>query len=313
MTDPATRPTFSVIVPVYNAADTIRETIASILTQDDGDFELILIDDGSTDNSLFTMLKEACSDTRIKLVAQENAGVSAARNNGAAMARGRLLAFCDADDLWHPSKLSMHRELHDGEPSLAASFAKIAFLEEDAVPGKECRTLSTVPCGNLTIGQIIGENPVCTASNLVVTKKAFERIGGFSADMNFAEDQEWLARAIGKGETFLGLDHLLVTYRLSSAGLSVNLDKMYAGWRQLVALHAAGEDTTAAEALYCRYLARRSLRSGNPPAEARHYALRGLALDRSAFLTDFRRGASTLIAALAAFIIPAPMRQRLFA
>lgn len=307
------RPTFSVIVPVFNAAATIRETIASIREQDEEDFELILVDDGSTDNSLAIMLLEAGRDPRIKLVSQANAGVSAARNNGAAMARGRLLAFCDADDLWHVEKLAAHRAMHEAAPDIGASYARIAFLES---VGKGCprsRTESTVPAGPLTLSLIVGENPVCTASNLVVTQEVFDRVGGFAEGMQFAEDQEWLARAVRSGERIKGLDKLLVGYRLSPRGLSVNLEGMYAGWRELMALHANGEDMAAAEALYCRYLARRSLRSGNPPAEARRFALRGMSIDRSAFLADFRRGLPTLFGALAAFAIPATLRQRLFA
>lgn len=307
------RPTFSVIVPLYNSAATIRETIASIREQEEENFELIVVDDGSTDDGLSIMLREASRDPRIKLVAQPNAGVSAARNNGASLARGRLLAFCDADDIWHPAKLSHHRALHDGDPDISASYAKTAFLEEREEDRPRSRTVSSIHSGPLTVEQIIGENPVCTASNIVVTREAFERIGGFTVGMNFAEDQEWLARAAKGCEPIVGIEQVLVGYRLSPDGLSVNLAQMYAGWRKVVALHAGGQDVSSAEALYCRYLARRSLRNGHSPAEARYYALRGMSLDHAAFLSDFRRGGATLAASLSAFAIPAPMRQRLFA
>lgn len=304
-------PAFSVIVPVYNASATIAETIASICAQSCGDFELILVDDGSSDDSLLVMLREAGRDERIRLVSQHNAGVSAARNRGVELARGWLIAFCDADDLWHEDKLAAHLEMHDTDPALDASFAQIAFVDPNA--SKRIQTLSSVPSGALTLPQIIGENPVCTTSNLVVTRAALERFGGFDPAMRHAEDQEWLARAIGQGAVIEGLDALLVAYRLSPSGLSVNLDAMYDGWRTLVSRHAAHLDVSEAEALFCRYLARRALRSGNAPAEARGFAMRGLAINHHAFLSDLRRAIPTLLGALTAPAIPVSLRQRLFA
>ncbi|KLI64355.1 glycosyltransferase family 2 protein [Aurantiacibacter marinus] len=307
------RPTFSVIVPVYNAAETIEDTIASIRSQSLEDLELILVDDGSSDDSLLKMLRLAGSDPRVRLVAQPNGGVSAARNRGAAIAQGGLLAFCDSDDLWHAEKLAAHHAYHLANPALSGSYAQIAFVERHCSASHQKRTLSSVPDGDLTLAQIIGENPVCTTSNLVVTRAAFERIGGFAEGMNYAEDQEWLARAVTQGESISGIDELLVGYRLSPGGLSVNLEQMYAGWRELTGLYGADQDTAAAEAIYCRYLARRALRGGNPPADARRYALRGLSLNPSAFLSDMRRGGATLIAAFAAGAMPSSMRLRLFA
>lgn len=309
----SSRPVFSVIVPVYDAAATIGQTVASILAQTEPDFELILIDDGSRDDGLAIMLRLAASDQRIRLVSQANAGVSAARNYGISLSRAQLIAFCDADDLWHPHKLAQHRAFHARYPGVAVSYARIAFLEGDAADGLHSRTQSTVPARELDVAAIIAENPVCTCSNLVVTRSVVDRIGGFAAGMRYAEDQEWLARAARMGERIAGIDELLVGYRLSPGGLSVNLERMYEGWRELVALHAAGQDVSAAEAVFCRYLARRSLRSGNAASEARRYALRGLSLDRGAFLSDLRRGGSTLIAALAAGAIPSSIRQRVFA
>lgn len=306
-------PDISVIVPVYNAASTIEATIAAILDQSFENFELILIDDGSTDDSLLKMLRLAGSDPRIRLVAQENAGVSAARNRGAEIAQGYLLAFCDSDDVWHREKLATHDAFHAENFNRAASYAQIAFVEADGSKPARQHTLSTVPEGDLTVEQIIAENPVCTTSNLVVTRAAFQRVGGFAKGMKFAEDQEWLARAVTNGERITGIDTLLVGYRLSQDGLSINLEQMYAGWKELIALYAAEQDTAAAEAIYCRYLARRALRAGNPAADARHYTVRGLSIDWSAFLSDLRRGGSTVIAALVAGFLPIAMRQRLFA
>lgn len=306
-------PLFSVIVPVYNAAETLGETVRSILGQTEAAFELLLIDDGSTDDSVRCMLGLAGSDERIRVLTHRNEGVSATRNLGAQLARGRLLAFCDADDCWHREKLARHRDLHDARPDLGVSFAGIAFLEHDQPAFAPTRTRSTVPPGDLDLAALVADNPVCTASNLVVTADCFRRVGPFRAAMGFAEDQEWLARAAAVGERIAGIDALLVDYRMSPAGLSSNLPRMYAGWRRLALAYGDRIDLAAAEAIYCRYLARRALRSGATAGEALGYAWRGLRASKRAFFSDARRGGLTLASALASPLIPARLRARIFA
>lgn len=306
-------PRMSVIMPVYNASATLSATVRSILSQSERDFELLLIDDGSTDDSLLLMLRLAALDERIRVIAHANCGVAATRNKGVELSHGQLIAFCDADDLWHPEKLARHHALHKGDRTCDASYARIAFIEPEATHSRDARTTSTIIPTPLTVADLLGENPVCTMSNLVVTRSAFARIGGFRAGMSFAEDQEWLARAAYLGIAIHGIDEVLVGYRLSHDGLSVNLDRMYAGWRDLAANYGDPATGEAAEAIYCRYLARRALRSGATAGTARQYALRGLKLNARAFLTDARRGWPTLISALVASVLPRAARIRVFA
>lgn len=308
-----TAPFFSIIVPVYNAAATVSATVRSILAQSEPDFELLLIDDGSTDDSLAVMLRLAMTDERIRVVAHANCGVAATRNQGIELSHGELIAFCDADDLWHQGKLSAHKALHLADASIGASYARIAFIDPDASDSAEARTLSTIRPEQLTVADLLGENPVCTMSNLVVARDVFDMIGGFKVGMSFAEDQEWLARAAFEGICIVGIDEVLVDYRLSHDGLSVNLASMYAGWRRLAADYGDGEHRPAAEALYCRYLCRRALRSGASPRTALDYALRGLKIDARAFLADKRRGWPTLLSAIASPLMPRQARVRVFA
>lgn len=306
-------PVFSVILPVYNSAETLYETVRSVLTQSESRFELIVVDDGSTDDSLRLALSIAGEDERVRVVSQENKGVSAARNLGAELARGELLAFIDADDRWHEDKLRQHRLLHLTHPSVDASFARIAFRESKNGQLLEPKTHSTVPVGALSLVEVIGENPVCTASNLVVSRKAFERAGPFRVGMNHAEDQEWLARFVDRGGHVLGISETLVDYRMSEGGLSADLNGMLAGWWTLTEPYRDQINMASAEALYCRYLARRALRTGGPAQHAIGFAAQGMRANPSAFLSDFRRGALTLAGALLSPIIPAAVRPRLFA
>ena len=107
-------PRFSVIMPVYNKAPYVVKAVESVLSQTCGDWELIVVDDGSKDGS--SDLVKPYRDPRIRLHRQENAGVSVARNTGAAMAGGEYLCFLDADDWWEPAFLAEMSGLIDRHP-----------------------------------------------------------------------------------------------------------------------------------------------------------------------------------------------------
>lgn len=308
-----TPPAVSVIIPVHNAARTLAATVRSVQAQTVEDFELVLIDDGSTDDSLSVMLDLAMADARIHVLAQSNKGVAATRNLGVQSSGAPLIAFLDADDLWHPEKLARHIAAHKADADLDVSYARIAFIDPKAGDARGARTTSSIERGVLTLQQILAENPVCTMSNMVVTRACFDLVGPFLADMSFAEDQEWLARAADRGFVIEGIDEVLVDYRLSHDGLSVNLERMHEGWQHLAGLYRQPAELRAAEAVYCRYLARRALRSGAAASRARDWAWRGLKLDAAAFLSDARRGWMTLLSAFIAPLLPRAARLRVFA
>ena len=311
-----TIPVFSVVVPVHNAAATLAATLESVRGQTETDFELVAIDDGSTDASLSILLDFAARDARIRIVSRSNKGVAATRNLGVELGTGSLIAFLDADDIWHPDKLARHRQFHAEAPDVAASYARIAFI--DSAPRQlAARTISSISPQPLGVVDLLGENPVCTMSNLVVVRAAMTMIGQFDETMSHAEDQEWLMRAAAQRHIIAGIDKVLVDYRLSPDGLSVDLGRMLDGWRTLAARYGDATPTSvpmqAAEAVYCRYLARRALRSGASARVALGYARRGLRLDARAFLADARRGWLTLFSTLVAQGLPRPVRLRLFA
>ncbi|MXP10397.1 glycosyltransferase [Altererythrobacter halimionae] len=307
-------PRFSVIIPVHNAERTIAATLDSVLAQTFTDFEIILIDDGSTDGSIRAMLPYAGKDERVKMIAKSQEGVSATRNLGVELAQGELLAFLDADDCWHSKKLFEHFCLHMREPDIDASFAKIAFRSEhsDGTLAQPI-TFSTVGDGPLDLETILSENPVCTTSNFVIRRTAFHEMGGFRSGMNHAEDQEFLARFVDEGRKIVGLNHTLVDYRLSPDGLSCDYEAMLAGWRDLSAQFAGRFDVRRGEAIFCRYLTRRILRAGGSALLARRMAFHGLRADWRAFFSDVRRGALTLSAAVCSAMLPQSVRTSMFA
>ena len=312
-TAPLTIPEIAVVMPVYNAGVTLEATIRSVLAQSFAWLELIAIDDGSSDDSLERLLDLAAQDSRLRVIARKNGGVSSARNLGAECASAPLIAFLDADDLWNADKLAHHIALHREEPDLAASFARIAFIAEDATEIDGARTTSGLHPGEPRLVDVLGENPVCTASNLVVRRNWFQQLGGFDAALSFAEDQEFVAKLIARGGRIGSIDAVLTGYRFSPDGLSMDLGRMHAGWRLVANRYLAPADSIPLEALYLRYLARRVLRAGGRPAQALRYVAAGLRLDAGSFLAERRRGFATVLAALIAPLLSTRLRLRLFA
>jgi glycosyltransferase involved in cell wall biosynthesis len=302
---------FSVVVPVYNAATTIRASVASVIAQTERRFEILLIDDGSRDESLKVARELAEGDARIRVISINNGGASAARNLGMKLSKGEFIAFLDADDIWDPAKLELHLQMHRKHKDIGASYARIAFLDTHA--GPEARTTSTIVHGVLSLTELIGENPICTMSNFVMARSQMETFGPFREDMTHAEDQEWLARAVAHGALIEGIDETLVGYRLSPDGLSTNLDAMYKGWLSMAFRYREHIPFQSAKAIYFRYLARRALRMGAPPRSAIRFVCKGLKCDRNAFLKDGKRGWMTLISAFVAPLLPRTIRQWAFA
>lgn len=309
-----THPRFSVVIAAYNAECTISETIESVLAQTHESFQIVAVDDGSTDGTLSTLLRYAAQDERVRVASQANQGVSAARNFGVAKASGELIAFLDADDIWHPEKLARHDVLHTNDELIEASFARIAFCpEREGEPLNPGRTLSTVPEGYCALEDVLIENTVCTMSNLVVERDTFLELSGFNPNMRHVEDQEFLSRLVGQGHLLKGIPETLVGYRMSADGLSCDFEAMHRSWKALAECWSHAIDVQRGEALYCRYLARRALRSGAELCRTRDFVLRGLRSDRRAFFSGGARGLLTAGAAIAAGAMPDRARTTLFA
>ncbi|WP_417204936.1 glycosyltransferase family 2 protein [Antarctobacter sp.] len=302
---------FTIVIPACNAAETLPATLASLTAQGFADWEALVVDDGSTDATRALVKEAAQADSRIVLLVNPGKGPSDARNFGAARARGQILTFCDADDLWEPDKLAGLAQAFDATGS-DALFGQIGFFNVDP---QSLGTLSTVPAGAVTVQMLLGENPVCTMSNLSVRAEVFAALGGFRADMVHNEDLEFLIRLVGEGCVLRGIDRLHVRYRASTGGLSADLDRMQRGRAE--ALKTARRYGVApdarAEAVHLRYLARRALRLDQGPHIARRLALRGMRLSPRAFLMPPRRGVATAGAALIAPCLPTALRRALFA
>lgn len=180
----------SVVIPLYNKADTIARTVRSVLAQTRADFELLVLDDGSTDGSL--QVVQNIRDPRIRCVTQPNAGVAAARNRGAELAAHALIAFLDADDIWEPAHLENLVQLHEAYPSAAMYATAYKVVGESGAmrsirlrDSGISRRFGTLDDYFRDIVEI--EHPVhCSA--LMVHKDILASVGGFPTGVKYGED-----------------------------------------------------------------------------------------------------------------------------
>ncbi|MEL7546162.1 MAG: glycosyltransferase [Pseudomonadota bacterium] len=302
-------PTFSVIMPVFDAAHTLCAAVQSVVAQTLPDWELILIDDGSNDGSLQLGKLIARSDVRIRCTGYTNAGPSTARNRGLEQARGRFIAFLDADDLWHPDRLEGFAKLFEAEENVGLLFSRTQFIDAD---GGRMRTV-TPHYPTLTLERLLSENPVCSTSNIACRRDVITQIGGFEDGLDYAEDQEWLVRFAATAAWHAkGVDKVWFYYRSTPDSQSADLDAMRSGWTQLAnrAQDIAGvpikEMRARAYAVFCRQLARRALRKPGAQMEAFAWLSEALQTDPHLVLREPRR---TILTALGVLIAHLPFSR----
>ncbi|MCP9849449.1 glycosyltransferase family A protein [Cyanobium sp. Morenito 9A2] len=300
-------PSIAVVIPVHNGSALLRDTLQSVQRQSLTDWELIVLDDGSRDDSAAIATAIARDDPRIRVITQPNAGVSIARNRGVAASAAPLIAFLDADDLWHPDKLRCHVERHQGDAGLGVSFARVEFLSPGGQPtGK----LASHPGHALTPVDFLCENPTTTTSNWVLRRDVFREVGGFVEKMSYSEDLEWLLRVACQGRWRIEpIERVLTYYRTSAGGLSASLERMEEGWLALIAAargyapEVVERHFAAAQAVHLRYLARRSLRLQGDPALGADFMVRALRSDWRLLIRQPRRTGLTALAVVARLIL----------
>lgn len=299
---PGPRPSVSVIIPARNAARTLAATLESVSRQTVQDWEALVIDDGSTDGTAELARHAAQQDSRIQLLRSFGRGVSAARNLGISMARARVIAFLDADDLWLPDKLAIHLAHLRAHPDVGLSFDRVRFLTPE---GEPTRASSSARAGSPTLADLLSENPACTASTLVVRRIVLEAVGDFDEQMRFAEDLELMVRVSCLSTWRVECVPVELThYRTSRQGAPSDLEAMHRGWETLMAkVRVYAPDLVEAhyrqaQALHLRHLARRAARLRLPLAHGMELLLRALRSHPLALLRQPRRTFGT-VAALA--------------
>lgn len=180
----------SIVIPLYNKERSIAKTLECVLSQTWQDFEVVVVDDGSTDRSAEVVKR--CTDPRIRLISQKNAGVSAARNRGIAEARGEWVALLDADDEWEPDYLATQVALSAAHPDCDVCATSYAMVSGDG--RRQEAILRKLPFegdnGVLTNYFEVAScshPPICSIS-IMARKSAFETVGGFPLGVKSGED-----------------------------------------------------------------------------------------------------------------------------
>ena len=205
----------SVVIPLYNKEKQIACTLQSVFEQTFQNFEIVIVDDGSTDNSVEEV--EKFDDSRIRLIHQTNAGVSAARNRGIEEASGELIAFLDADDVWMPEYLATQYGLYQKYPECSVYACNYEFRDSE---GKVTPTIiRKLPfegedgiLSNYFEVASCSHPPICSIS-IMVKKMAIQAIGGFPLGIKSGEDLLTWARLAVSGAIVYSRKSLAVFVR----------------------------------------------------------------------------------------------------
>ena len=227
-TDRADMPLISIIMPAYNGEKTIRETVESVISQTESDWELIAIDDGSQDSTVEIL--SSIGDPRVKVLSYSNAGPSASRNRGIAHARGDYISFIDADDLWTPDKLESQLQALQNNPQAAVAYSWIDFIDESSQFARRGSHLSVN--GNVYANLLI-VNFLESGSNPLIRREALTEVGGFDESLTHGEDWElWLRLAASYD--FVAVPSAQVLYRVGSISATSNVAKQEAGMLRVI-------------------------------------------------------------------------------
>ncbi|NET85484.1 MAG: glycosyltransferase [Moorea sp. SIO1F2] len=213
-------PTISVIVPVYNGEKTILETIQSIQAQRFSDFELIVINDGSTDGTLDVI--STVKDHRLKVFSYENGGLPVARNRGIRRSRGEFITFIDADDLWKPDKLELQLAALHKNPEAGVAYSWTAFIDDNS---KFLFAWQPLYWEGNVYPQLLIRNFISSGSNIMVKRKYIEAAGEFDPSLKSVEDWDYYLRLAALCP-FALVPKYQILYRRSSQSMTSKVDVM---------------------------------------------------------------------------------------
>jgi GT2 family glycosyltransferase len=219
----ASLPQVTVVVPAYNAGQYIGATLESALNQDFDSFEIIVVDDGSTDGT--HTIVEKYRDRGVVLVRQSNAGLGAARNRALSNARGRFVALLDSDDLWEPDYLRTMVGFLDLNPDVSIAFSDTLFFGVSKFVGRRFQEVYP-PCPPITFAKVAAliSHVSCAAT---LRREVFTRVGVFDEHMLGTEDFDLWLRALHAGCRIEPVSKVLVHYRRHASTLSSNGIVMY--------------------------------------------------------------------------------------
>ncbi len=266
-------PLVSVVIPCFNVADTIAETIESVRSQTLQNFEIIAVNNNATDRTAEVLSSIARNEPRLRIAQQPVQGVSATRNLGIQLAHGQIIALLDGDDMWDADYLDAH-VTNLADESIGLSFPRVRYIKFD---GNASGQVSRPKLANITAADLLSTNPCTSASFIVSRREVFEIAGLFNENLHRAEDQEWLFRAAHAGTKFSGINCVLGSYRAAPGSLSSDLQSMLDGYNRFleiaeqIAPDLVASKRRLAHASMLHYCARHSLDRNNGFGDAIDY------------------------------------------
>jgi glycosyltransferase involved in cell wall biosynthesis len=219
-------PAVTVIMPAYNVEAYVGEALRSVLAQTFTDFEVVVVDDGSTDGTASVVAACAAADPRVRLVRQANRGLAGARNTALRMARGELLALLDSDDLWEPDFLAEQVGILRERPGvdIVTGNGWIMGGPQDGELARPCPDGRPEP----DLASILGDEFSVFIMS-VFRRRVYEVVGCFDETLRTNEDYEFWLRAALSGCRFTRNDRPLGHYRVRADSLSANEMRMLRG------------------------------------------------------------------------------------
>jgi glycosyltransferase involved in cell wall biosynthesis len=252
--------TFTIVMPAYNAAATIGPAIRSVLGQTRGDFELVVIDDGSTDETA-ARVQAFESDSRVILVRQENCGLPVARNVGIAHGTGRLVSMLDSDDLWLPGYLEAMGAALGSNPDAGFAYTDAWLLDDETRRVQRASAMAwqdppdPPPAEPESfLAELLRRNFVFTSAT--VRREVLEEVGSYRESLEAAEDYELWLRIAAHGYRGVRVGGRLAVYRRRAGSLSTDGVRMMSSLRDVA--HLVAEEYDVPQAL--RALARSRMR-----------------------------------------------------
>ncbi|MDY6898228.1 MAG: glycosyltransferase [Cyanobacteriota bacterium] len=206
----------SVIIPAYNAMNYLPQTVESLLKQSFTDFEVIIVNDGSSDG--IEKWANTITDNRVKLISQKNQGTAVARNTGIADAEGAYIAFLDSDDLWEENLLEKQVHCLDNNPGVGLVYAWVKSID---AKGNDLGQIYGHDSEGYVWEKLLEGNIIWSGSAAMVRRDCFEKSGVFDANLKLAEDWEMWIR-IAKNYSFAVIKEPLVSYRFHANNKSQN-------------------------------------------------------------------------------------------
>jgi glycosyltransferase involved in cell wall biosynthesis len=282
----------SVVVPAYNIAGYLAATLRSLTTQTYKNFEVLIVDDGSTDETAQVAHGFAANYENFHLLKKPNGGLSSARNFGIAAAKGEYIALLDGDDLYRSKKLARHVAVLDSNPQVGVVYSASQAMRDDG--GRTWFSLSGKPVAEDPLEALLCKNFVGHGSNAMFRRSLVDQVGGFDESLVSVEDLDFWLRLAETGEWGFYRDRqILCDYRVRPAGLSYNTQQMQRTHGQVIQRVAdRNPDRTAkimprAYAYMYRYLARLAMTTGDSD-KAKTYLDQAWQSDSSVFWRDGR-------------------------